>query len=147
MNKFFAILFISILGITISKGQNPDELFDMSLEELLKLEITVSSTKGKNVFNTPSTVTVIDHDMLHQYNFLTVAEMLRNVVGLDIYQTNIEDNVPTSRGILQNFYANKILVMINNVPNYNVSQHIQIEAGLDAEQRMSHGHKLYNINS
>lgn len=91
---------------------------NLSLEDLMKVKVRVSTSGSETVFHTPSTVSVVDREMLKKYNFLNVAEMLRIVVGMDIYQTNIDDNVATSRGILQNFYANKILVMIENVPTY-----------------------------
>jgi len=91
---------------------------NMSFEELLKQKVNVSSTKSENVFQTPSSVSVIDRERLNHYNFISVAEMLRTAVGIDIYQTNNDDNVATSRGILQNYYANKILIMIEGVPTY-----------------------------
>lgn len=100
-------LFVSALKLT-----------DMSLEELINIKVQVSSSQAKTVFQTPSTVSIVDRQMLDKYNFLSVAEMLRTVVGFDIYQTNNDDNVATSRGISQNYYANKILVMIENIPVY-----------------------------
>jgi len=121
MKKLFKIILIALcmpMSMVWAQEKEEEDIFQMPLEKLIQLEFTVASSKGQNVFNSASTVTVIDHEMLHRYNFLNVAEMLRNVVGMDIYQTNNEDNIPTSRGILQNFYANKVLVMINNVPTY-----------------------------
>lgn len=94
------------------------KLTDMSLEELVNIKVNVSSSQEKTIFQTPSTVSIVDRSMLEKYNFLSLAEMLRTVVGFDIYQTNNDDNVATSRGILQNYYANKILVMIENIPVY-----------------------------
>ena len=91
-------------------------IYDLSLDELVKLQIKVSSTKSKNIFNTPSTVTVIDHDFIQRYNFLTIAEAIRTVSGIDIASSNLDVNIPVSRGILQSFYANKILILINNIP-------------------------------
>jgi len=91
---------------------------DLSIEDLMKIKVKVSSSESETVFHTPSTVSVIDREMLNNYNFLSVAEMLRTAVGIDIYQTNLDDNVATSRGVLQNYYANKILVMIENIPTY-----------------------------
>ncbi|NEW81527.1 MAG: TonB-dependent receptor [Mariniphaga sp.] len=97
---------------------SPSDLIELSFEDLFKIKVNVSSTKSESVFHTPSSVSIVDREMLNQYNFLSVAEMLRTVVGFDIYQTNLDDNVATARGILQNYYANKILVMIENIPTY-----------------------------
>jgi len=112
---------ISLVCLSIFATAQTDSLstyLNMSFEELLKQKVTVSSTKSENVFQTPSSVSVIDREMLNHYNFISVAEMLRTAVGIDIYQTNNDDNIATSRGILQNYYANKILIMIEGVPTY-----------------------------
>jgi len=90
----------------------------MSLEELMGLEVNVSSTRSENVFNTPSTVTVIDQGTIQRYNFQSVAEALASLAGIEVRQTIIDRNVVTARGILQNFYDNKILFMINGVPTW-----------------------------
>jgi len=95
-----------------------DDLFNMNLEELLNVQIEVSTNGTTDVFNTPSTVTLIDQNQIKLFGFTTIAEALRSVAGIDVMQTIIDRNVTTSRGVLQNFYANKILFMINNIPTY-----------------------------
>ena len=95
-----------------------EKLFGIELNELLKIKINVSSSQEENVFNTPSSVTVIDKEMFLRYHFQTVAEALSVVPGFDTYSTIIDKNVPTARGILQGFYANKVLLMINSIPTW-----------------------------
>jgi outer membrane receptor protein involved in Fe transport len=95
-----------------------EEIYSMSLDDLLKIQVTVSSTKSLSVFNTPSTVSIIDHEMIEEYGFLSIPEAISSVAGIDVMQTIIDKNVTTSRGILQNFYANKVLIMINNIPTW-----------------------------
>ena len=92
---------------------------EVSLDELMKVEVTVASTKGNTVFNTPSTVTIIDSSTIRKYNFQSVAEAVRTVAGFDISRTYLKRSIPTARGILQAHYANKVLVMINNVPTWH----------------------------
>ncbi|MFA8341809.1 MAG: TonB-dependent receptor plug domain-containing protein [Rhodothermaceae bacterium] len=95
-----------------------DDLFKMDLEELLNVKIRVSTSEATDVFRTPSTVTVIDQNQIKLFGFTTISEALRSIAGIDVMQTIIDRNVTTSRGVLQNFYANKILLMINNIPTY-----------------------------
>lgn len=104
-------------------GQSADTLtiedvFKMNLEELLNVKIKVSSVEATDVFNTPSTVTVIDENQIQVFGFTSIPEALQSIAGIDVLQTIIDKNVTTSRGVLQNFYANKILLMINNIPTY-----------------------------
>lgn len=92
------------------------EVFNMSLEELLKVKVQVSSTLPVELFESPSTVAVINRQLIEQYNFQSIAEAVRMVAGVEVLQTVIDRNVPTVRGILQNFYANKVLILIDNIP-------------------------------
>lgn len=117
----YKFLFILIFIASFGKSQEVDSLIPMdivkmSLDELLQVKVKVSSTIPTDVFNSPSTVSVITSEYFDQYNFTTVAEAVQQVAGVEILQTVIDKNVPTLRGILQNLYANKVLIMINNVP-------------------------------
>ncbi len=95
-----------------------EQLLELTLEDLISLKVSVSSVKEETIFDTPSTVTVIDRQTIENYNYASIEEALDTVAGFDVYQTIIDRNVPTARGILQNFYANKILLLIDNVPTW-----------------------------
>ncbi len=115
---FFIFSFLCLSVYAMAQADSLTTYLNMSFEELMQTKVNVSSTKSEDIFHTPSTVSIIGRDMIQNYNFNTVAEMLGTVVGIDIYQTNLDDNVATARGILQNYYANKILVLIENIPTY-----------------------------
>lgn len=96
------------------------DVFDLSLEELLDVQVvSIASTKATTVFNTPSTVSIIDAQMLQRYNFSSVSDALRVVSGISILQTSSRKQIPTSRSILQDHYPNKVLVMINGIAQWN----------------------------
>ncbi|NRB41086.1 MAG: TonB-dependent receptor [Pseudomonadales bacterium] len=84
----------------------------------MSIKVSVSSVQEETIFDTPSTVTVIDRSSIEKYHFTSIEEALDTVAGFDIYQTIIDRNVATARGILQNFYANKILLLIDNIPTW-----------------------------
>ena len=118
--NFVSIVSLFLLTIHTSAQKdstlNTSDLFNLSLSELLDIPINVSTTLPVNVFKTPSNVTIIDRKTIDNYNFLSVAEAVRITAGVEILQTIIDRDVPTIRGVLQNFYANKVLIMINNIP-------------------------------
>lgn len=119
LNLFLVIICSGFLNVfsqedTISINQ----LASMSLEEILNIKVRVSSTNTNNIFNSPSTVSIIDNSMIEYFNFQSLEEALSQVAGIEIYQTIIDRNIPTARGILQNFYANKVLLLINNIPTF-----------------------------
>jgi len=96
-----------------------ENLLEMSLEELLDIRIEVASSLGNVIFETPSTVSVIDRKTIEEYNFTSITEALQTVAGFSVQRTYLKRNLPTCRGILQDHYANKVLVMINNVPTWH----------------------------
>lgn len=95
-----------------------EAMFNLSLEELLNIEINVASSKSKTVYQTPSTVSVITKDMIEKYNFQTIAEAVNSIAGFTIMRTGARRNIPTARGVLQDHYPNKVLFMINGVASW-----------------------------
>lgn len=96
-----------------------DDFSDMSLEDLMNIKISVASNSADNLYNTVSTVSVIDRKTIEKFNYRTVAEALQTVPGFDIYRTYLKRNIPTARGVLQDNYANKVLLMINGISTWN----------------------------
>jgi outer membrane receptor protein involved in Fe transport len=100
--------------------------------------ITVASARPETVFNSVSNVTVIDRDMIERYNFETVSDALQTVAGVMVTRTYSMQHIPTFRGALQEHYANKVLVMIENVPAWNaVTGEGDIDrVGIDSVERI-----------
>lgn len=126
------LLLMLLISCNLLIAQKTDtasiNLFDLSLEELLNLEITVASTKGDNYFTTPSTVTVITKDDIERFGFSALTEVLQSVPGFSVERTDLRRNIPTGRGVLQSHYANKNLILINGIPSWNA---VTGEANLD----------------
>ncbi len=123
LSTFATLIFIFVLTVNIN-AQNKDttktnDLYDLSLEQLLNINIQVVSTQGEKIFNSPSTVTVINSDEIIKYNFLTVEEALQTIAGIKTYRTYLKRNLPTARGVLQDNYANKVLILIDGTPIWN----------------------------
>ncbi len=113
------VLIIPVRGQRQYADTIPDSyLMDLSLNELLNIKVKVSSTKSDDVFSAPSTVSIITDEMIRKYHYQSIPEALASIPGIDVLQTIIDRNVTTPRGILQNFYANKILILINNIPTW-----------------------------
>ncbi len=91
------------------------------LAKLLKTPVFVAGGRraGDQLLSTNSVVTVLHRDFLDRYPFLTLTQVLRTVAGLDMVQTFNENAIPTIRGVLQDHWTNKVLVMINGVPAWH----------------------------
>ena len=83
---------------------DPEELEQLDLKDLLNIKIDVSSAKAKNIFNTPSTVSIITKEMIKDYNFRTITEAIQILAGFAVYPTYHKRDLPSGRGILQNQY-------------------------------------------
>lgn len=81
--------------------------------------LTVASAKPESVFDSVSNVSVIDRRTIERYQFATVAEALETLPGVMVWRTFARRNIPIFRGGLQEHFANKVLVMIDNVPAFN----------------------------
>ena len=121
-------LFMLLIAAPVAAETDLDELLDMSLDELVQLETTIASGKSASIFKSISTVSVITKEDINRYNFRTVADAIQTIAGFDIYRTYFKNQIPTARGILQDHYANKVLLMINNVPTWHA---ITGEANVD----------------
>lgn len=72
MNKIFTYLIV-LVAFTTQNFASVDSLevvnfLNMSIEDLMKINIKVSSIKELDVFATPSTVTIIDKNTILMYN-------------------------------------------------------------------------------
>ena len=96
-----------------------DELHFLRLESFLLMELNVGSTQAETSLQAPSTVTVIDRQMIEEYNFPSIATAIETLASVQVSRTYLKQQLPTIRGVLQDHYANKVLVMINNVPSWH----------------------------
>lgn len=127
LSAFVMVVLIGGFSISIF-AQDEQNLSELSLEDLLNIPITVSSSTAQTIFNTPSSVSVIDAGMIQKFNYSSIAEALSNIPGLQINRTYLKRDIPTTRGILQDHYANKVLVLINGVATWNT---VTGEASID----------------
>jgi outer membrane cobalamin receptor len=102
------------------QGKKVDAATDeVSLEDLLNAKISVTSTQGETILESSSVVTVVDRKMIEQHGYRTVEEALQSVAGITVMRSYLLQGMVTSRGVLQDLYANKNLVLINNVPAWH----------------------------
>lgn len=132
-------LLVLILLATVSvQAQETEDLMQMSLDDLLNMKVEVSSSKAVNIFKSPSTVSVIDKQMIKDYNFRTVGEAISNLANVVVGRSYLKNNIPSIRGVLQDIYANKILLLINGIPLWNtVNGNLDIDRiGIDEVERI-----------
>ena len=96
-------------------GGSPGEferLMDMSLEELMMLEVTSVSKHAEPLQEAAAAVYVVTGDEIRRSGYTTMAEVLRLVPGMQVGQIDANLWAVTSRGFNGQF-ANKLLVLID----------------------------------
>jgi len=116
-------LFVLVLS-TSGQAKDDNNRWGMSLSDMQKIRVDVAASSGKNaqdLFSTPSTVSIIESSTIKRYGFTTVAEAVEVLAGISVPRTYLKRDVITSRGILQDHYSNKILILIDGIPAWHGS--------------------------
>lgn len=131
--KLLLTAVLPALGGAASAGEDAFKLFEEEAQA-----IRIASARPETVFNSVSNVTVIDRKMIESYNYETVSDALQSVAGIMVWRTYLMQHIPTFRGALQEHYANKVLVMIDNVPAWHaVTGEGDIDrVGIDSVERI-----------
>ncbi len=91
---------------------NPDELLNLSLEQLSNIEVTSVSKRSEKASEAAGAIFVITQDDIRRSGHTSIPELLRMVPGLSVAQSSSHGWVITSRGT-SNQFANKLLVLMD----------------------------------
>ena len=121
-------LFIFLLSFTcLSWGNNNAEeqaLFDLSLEDLLKVRVKVASYTSERIIQTPAIVSRYNQDDMTVMGIKTIKDMLSFIPGF-VLQENRAGGTPVMiRGIVEAFNQ-KVLFLLDDVP-YWMPSHSEI---------------------
>ena len=117
--KFRLVLMTMILlGFsvqTFAEQNDPNEeedLFGMSIEELMNAEITTVSKKEDTLFKAPAAVTVLTSEDIRRSGHQSIPEVLRMVPGIHVAKIDSNKWAISARGF-NSLYAKKLLVLID----------------------------------
>ncbi|MEM6807705.1 MAG: TonB-dependent receptor [Pseudomonadota bacterium] len=102
-----------------AQAQN-DDLFDMSLEELVNLSVTSVSRKSEPLADTTSAVFVITREDIERQGIRSIPDALRLAPGLSVLQIDANKWAIGARGESGRF-ANKLLVLMDGRTLYTPS--------------------------
>ena len=97
---------------------NSSELGDLSLDQLLDLEVISVAKVPEKVTESPASIHIITQEDLRRSGAQNVPEALRMVPGLHVYQIDANKWAISARGYSSRF-ANKMLVMIDGRTVYS----------------------------
>lgn len=106
------------LGTLSGAAFAADDLTEMSLEELMNLEVTSVSKKAQSKTDVAAAITVITSEDIRRGGFTVIPEALRSVPGLQVARVDANRWAISIRGF-NTLFANKLLVMVDGRSVYN----------------------------
>jgi len=125
---------LAMAGVQPARAQEPEtgvsedsqlDLADLSLEELLDLEITVASRHKEKLRDAPAAVYVLTGDEIRRSGHTSIQEALRMVPGFHVAEWKTFGWDVTSRGFtgslsaLNESFANQLLLIVDGVSYYS----------------------------
>jgi iron complex outermembrane receptor protein len=122
-HRYTHLLLLALAGLMadaspgLAQSPGPD-LSLMSIEDLMRIEITSASRKEQPAADVAAAVFVITHDDIRRSGMTTLPDVLRLVPGVDVAQINSNKWAVSVRGF-NGLYANKLLVLVDGRSVYN----------------------------
>jgi iron complex outermembrane recepter protein len=96
----------------------PLDLENLTIEDLMNIEVTSVSRKQQRLGDVPAAISVITQDDIRRSGMTTVPELLRLVPGVQVAQINSSKWAVAVRGF-NNLFADKLLVLVDGRTVYD----------------------------
>jgi len=113
-----AAAMLAAVAIAATCARAADSPADLSLEDLLKTEVSTVSRKAQRQFDAAAAVYVLTGDEILRSGATSLPDALRQVPGLDVAQLSSGRWAVSARGFTGRF-ANKLLVMLDGRSIYS----------------------------
>lgn len=121
--RFLAsLIFISHILTSITVAQSTDnttspppgleQLSEMSIKDLINIQVTSVAKKPQNLFKSPAAIFALTAEDIRRSGATSLPELLRLVPGMDVDQISSNLWAVSSRGF-NDLFANKLLVLID----------------------------------
>lgn len=146
--------FVSIAQVSEPKKyKSPDELFDISLEEMLNVGIISASKSKQGVQDAPATGYVFTQEDLRVRGYTNLADLLEDVPEVELQRNASPQfrNVATVRGISGN---EKLLILMNGIritpatgDGYSLSTNLSLTGAERVEVIIGPASALYGVDA
>ena len=116
----FACVLQGLIYAAPSNAQTVDDLYELSLTELLKLKVFSASRKQESIADTASAINVIRRDDIAKSPAKNVAELLRTLPGINVAQVSASEWSISVRGSAS-LFSPHLLVLVDGRSIYDLS--------------------------
>ena len=110
----------STVHVWAQATSTPPDLSRVSIEDLLKIEVTSASKKEQRAEDVPAAVFVITQDDIRRSGIRSLPELFRLVPGMEVAQVNSNKWAVSARGF-NGLFSNKLLVLVDGRSIYTHS--------------------------
>jgi outer membrane receptor protein involved in Fe transport len=107
------LLGATLAPIASAQSPSPEDLLQMSFEDLLEVKIRSAGKREEEVRDIPASVTILTREDVERYGWTTFEELLRNVPGFYVLD-NIEDRFIGTRGTV----GGGVQFLVNGIPQH-----------------------------
>ena len=118
MMRFIWILLFTFIASLGWAYENPTDLTELAIEDLMKIEITSVSKKHQKVFDAAAAIFVITQEDIRRSGVTSIPEALRMAPGVEVAHISANQWAITIRGF-NSLFANKLLVLIDGRSVYS----------------------------
>ncbi len=124
-SRCFLAVFVLYIGLfdplsAFSQSDNPTDvetLHDMSIEELMNIEIVTAGKTAQKLADVPASVIIVTRDEIQKQGYHTLEEVITNIPGFYGINDYGEGGMMFGiRGFWSGVPNDKIIILINNVP-------------------------------
>jgi iron complex outermembrane receptor protein len=106
------VFFLFLTQLSFAQIGSPD-LTNLSLEDLMNVQVYSASKRNEPFFNTAAAVYVITPEDIRRSGATSIPELLRMAPGISVQKVNSHSWDISSRGFNGSIFANKLLVVID----------------------------------
>jgi iron complex outermembrane recepter protein len=110
--RAFLVWALAFPAIAARAQDDPADLADKKLEDLMNIEVTTASKTEQKLSETANAIFVITQEDIRNSGANNVPDLLRMVPGLDVAQINASNWAISARGLNSEF-ANELLVLVD----------------------------------
>lgn len=120
MDRPYRPLWAGLLLLPALAGAKPVDVFDMGLEQLSQLEVSVASGKRDSIVDAPAIVSSYSRADLEKFGIRTLKDMLSFIPGFVRQETYLGTTAVGVRGISDGFNQ-KLLLLLDETPYWMTS--------------------------
>lgn len=91
------------------------DFFDLTLEELLNIEISSASKTSQKISDAPSVVSLVNQNQIQKYGWISIHDIMGNMPGFS-QSKDYDRRTLSSRGLYEGWNNNHLLMLVDGVP-------------------------------